>query len=341
MTWRARRFGCPQGKSNLILSPPQAPENFLDCVAPLSRGGSPNCTWVQLGDRYFGIVQGLGFEPRTFSAAFSDADATAAELGVLKEFCGKHVASQFFLQVCLFIFFSFLLFWASGCLKVAQVFLWSARASWMFALMSCACSVSVSSMQYIFMILVLEVHGLFQCFFLAIFVCFQSFILYSLEVICIMVVWLIVNPCVLFNVSFSFVFCHMSCIVFPLFVLNSIVWLQGTPSKLNCLSAFYVLRVLLVLKLLGYFFFQSKLVHHNCQAFFLSSFSLQSKLVVRSQILLLTFMPLIDLHHGWLVCYPYLLGASTCFLFCFCHMSFLVFALCLFIPCNISLWSLS
>jgi hypothetical protein len=40
-----------------------------------------------------------------------------------------------------------------------------------------------------------------------------------------------------------------------------------------------------------------------------------------------------------LVCYPYLLCASTCFLFlCFCHMSFIVFALCLWIPCSISLW---
>jgi hypothetical protein len=51
--------------------------------------------------------------------------------------------------------------------------------------------------------------------FLAMPVCFQSFLLYALEVISIMVVWLIVNPCVLLNVSFLLFLSHvMHCVSF-------------------------------------------------------------------------------------------------------------------------------
>ena len=59
--------------------------------------------------------------------------------------------------------------------------------------------------------------------FLAMPVCFQSFLAYALEVISIMVVWLIVNPCVLLNVSFLLFLSHvMNCVSF---VLKSFVWM--------------------------------------------------------------------------------------------------------------------
>ena len=79
---------------------------------------------------------------------------------------------------------------------------------------SCVCFVSIYSMQYIFMILVLKVHGLFQTFF-SCNTCLFPFLLCSLEVISIMVVWLIVNPCVLLNVSFLLFLSHgMHCVSF-------------------------------------------------------------------------------------------------------------------------------
>ena len=79
---------------------------------------------------------------------------------------------------------------------------------------SCVCFVSIYSMQYIFMILVLKVHGLFQTFF-SCNTCLFPFLLCSLEVIFIMVVWLIVNPCVLLNVFFLLFLSHvMHCVSF-------------------------------------------------------------------------------------------------------------------------------
>ena len=64
------------------------------------------------------------------------------------------------------------------------------------------------------MILVLKVHGLFQTFF-SCNTCLFPFLLCSLEVISIMVVWLIVNPCVLLNVFFLLFLSHvMHCVSF-------------------------------------------------------------------------------------------------------------------------------
>ena len=73
----------------------------------------------------------------------------------------------------------------------------------------------------------------FKIVFLALPVRFQSFLLCALEIIFIMVVWLIVNPCVLLNVS---PFCHALC--FLCLFSNLLSGCKKTlPSQIVCLPS--------------------------------------------------------------------------------------------------------
>ena len=62
-TRRARRFGCPQGKSNFIWSPPQAQKIFCTASRPCREEGPPTVLEYSWGTVIFGLCRGWVSSP--------------------------------------------------------------------------------------------------------------------------------------------------------------------------------------------------------------------------------------------------------------------------------------